>query len=156
MKVFKINSQEFKMNIKCEFLLIRNNLTTIENYFLVDMRSYKRNIMIPLKNITHWKIKQVRIESLSSRKYKCSTFKSVKKKNNLCNPIPKKKAHKICWLRNKVKLKTLRKSWIRKSKTVLKKYNKPILNIKNLIKSTFSSKLTAKKNWLFADREMNF
>lgn len=66
--------------------------------------------MIPLNNIMHQKIKQVKIESLSSRKFRCSTLKSVKKKNNLCNPIPKKKAHKTCWLRNKVKLKTLRKS----------------------------------------------
>jgi len=126
-----------------------------KNYSLVDMKFSKRNTMTPLKSITHWKTKQVKTESPLSKKYKCLTFKSVKKKNNWCNPLQKDKAQKICWSKSKVRLKTLRKSWTKKSKTVSKKFNKLIWSTKSSMKSTFSSKLTVKKNWLFADKEIN-
>ena len=67
-----------------------------ENYSLADMKSSKRNITTPLKSSMHWKIKQVRTELPSSRKFKCLTLKSVKRKNNLCNPTRKNKVLKIC------------------------------------------------------------
>lgn len=143
------------MSTRWESLQIKRSQIMTENYSLADMKSLKRNITTQLKSSMHWKIKQVRTESHSSKKFKCLTLKSVKKKNNSCNPTRKSKVLKICWLKKKVKLKISRKSWINKSKTVSKKYNKPISNTKNLMRSISSSKLTVKNNWHFASKEIN-
>jgi hypothetical protein len=64
----KIKWSKWKTNIRTKLTHKMKKFKIKEKYFLVDMKFYKKSIMILFNNLMPWKYKPIRIESDSLRK----------------------------------------------------------------------------------------
>ena len=67
----KTNFPGYKTSTNWSFPLTRSKQTANKNFSSADIKFSKRNITIQFKSTTRYKTKLVRIELLSSRRYKC-------------------------------------------------------------------------------------
>ena len=73
-KDFKIKFQDYKISTKWNLTIFNKKLTTKKKFSFLKYKFFKRNTINVTTNTTIYNNKQMKIEFLSLRKYKCLTF----------------------------------------------------------------------------------